>query len=58
MRWIIMVLLMALCVMAVICYALVVMAHNADERAERMYRAWKESKDDNSNDGKRNHLER
>lgn len=37
-----MVLLMALCVMTVICYALVVMAHEADERAERMYRKWKE----------------
>lgn len=45
MKWIIMVLIMALCVMLVISYALVVMAHEADERAERMYRKWKESKD-------------
>lgn len=30
-------------------YALMVMAHRADERAERMYRKWKESKD-NDND--------
>ncbi len=37
-----MVLIMALCVMVVICYALCVMAHEADERAERMYRKWKE----------------
>lgn len=25
-------------------YALMVMAHDADERAEKMYRKWKESK--------------
>jgi len=46
MRWIIMVLLMVLAIMMVICYALMVMAHDADERAERMYRKWKESKDE------------
>ena len=44
MRWIIFVLLMALCILMVMCYALMVMAHEADERAERMYRKWKESK--------------
>ena len=44
MRWIIFVLLMALCILMVICYALCVMAHEADERAERMYRKWKENK--------------
>ena len=27
-------------------YALMVMAHEADEKAERMYRKWKESKDE------------
>ena len=42
MRWIIFVLLMALCILMVMCYALMVMAHDADERAERMYRAWRE----------------
>ena len=42
MRWVVMVLLMALCILTVICYALCVMAHDADERAERMYRKWKE----------------
>ena len=42
MRWIILVLLMALCVLTLICYALMVIAHEADERAERMYRKWKE----------------
>ena len=39
-----MVLLMLLCILMVICYALVVVAHDADEQAERMYREWKESK--------------
>ena len=33
----------------IIGYALLVMVHEADERAKRMYRAWKESKD-NDND--------
>lgn len=42
MRWIILVLLMALCILMLMCYALMVMAHDADERAERMYRKWKE----------------
>lgn len=45
MKWLIFVLLMALCILLVICYSLMVMAHDADERAERMYRAWKESRD-------------
>lgn len=44
MRWIILVLLMALCILMVMCYALMVIAHEADERAERMYIEWKESK--------------
>ena len=44
MRWVVMVLLMVICILLVIGYALLVMAHEADERAERMYRAWKESK--------------
>ena len=44
MRWIILVLLMVICILMVICYALCVMAHEADERAERMYIEWKESK--------------
>ena len=46
MRWIILVLLMIICILLVILvigYALLVMAHEADERAERMYIAWKES---------------
>lgn len=52
MRWLMMVLLMALCVMLVISYALVVIAHEADERAERMYRKWREQlKYDMENNG-------
>lgn len=39
-----MVLLMVICILLVVGYALLVMAHEADERAERMYRKWKESK--------------
>ena len=46
MRWVVMVLLMVLCILTVICYALMVMAHDADERAERMYRKWKEKDDE------------
>ena len=30
--------------LTILCYALVVMAHEADERSERMYRKWKERK--------------
>jgi len=46
MKWIIMVLIMVMCILLVICYALMVMAHDADERAERMYRKWKEKDDE------------
>ena len=46
MRWIIMVLLMVLAIMMVICYALMVMAHDADERAEKMHKEWKEKDDE------------
>ena len=42
MRWIIMVLIMVMCILLVICYALMVMAHDADERAEKMARKWAE----------------
>ena len=45
MKWIIMVLLMIVCILLVICYALMVMAHDADERAEEIYRKWKEKGD-------------
>ena len=52
------ILLALVTLLMIVAYSLLVMAHEADEKAKRMYRAWKESKDDNSNDGKRNHLER
>ena len=44
MRVAIIVLLMIVCVLLVLCYALLVTAYEADERADRMYRKWKESK--------------
>ena len=47
MKWVVFVLLMIACFLLVICYALMVMAHDADERADRMYKEWKE-KDDES----------
>lgn len=46
MKWIILVLLMIVCILLVVGYALLVMAHEADERAERMYRKWKEEHDE------------
>ena len=46
MKWIIFVLLMVACILLVICYALMVMAHDADERAEEIYRKWKEKDDE------------
>lgn len=46
MRWIVMVLIMIACILLVICYALMVMAHDADERAEEIYRKWKEKDDE------------
>ena len=45
MRWIIFVMLMVICGLLILCYALLVTAYEADERADRMYRKWKESKD-------------
>ena len=33
-------------ILLVMDYALLVIAHDADEKAERMYRAWKEGKDE------------
>lgn len=44
MRWIIFVMMMVICLLLVLCYALLVTAYEADERADRMYRKWKESK--------------
>ena len=42
MRWIIFALLVLLCILTFICYSLLVVASEADRRAERMYRKWKE----------------
>ena len=42
MRTFIFILLILLCILLIVAYALCVMAHDADERAERMYRKWKE----------------
>ena len=42
MRWIVFGMLVVICLLMLMCYALMVMAHEADERAERMYRKWKE----------------
>ena len=46
MKWIVFVLAMVICILLLICYSLLVMAADADERAEEMYRRWKESKDE------------
>ena len=46
MRFVIFVMAMLLCILLVMAYALCVMAHDADERAERMYRKWKEEHND------------
>ena len=49
MRWIIFALLVLLCILTFICYALLVVASDADRRAERMYRKWREERDGNNN---------
>lgn len=46
MRWVVFVLLIALCFMLVVCYSLLVMASESDDEAERMYREWKEREDE------------
>lgn len=38
------ILLVIIVLLLIMDYALMVMAHEADERADRMYRKWKESK--------------
>lgn len=44
------ILLVLITVLLLIAYSLLVMAHDADERAERMYRKWKEGQNaDNRN---------
>ena len=43
---VIFVLLAIICILLLLAYSLLVMAHDADERAERMYRKWKEEVDE------------
>ena len=47
MRIAIYILLILITVLMIICYSLCVIAHDADERAERMYRKWKEGQHEN-----------
>lgn len=53
MRHIIFALLIIICILMLIAYGLLVMAHKEDERAERMYIKWKENENErgNSEDG-------
>lgn len=44
--WLKMVILMALCVIAVLCYSALVVASDADDRAEEMRKEWEEGADD------------
>ncbi len=46
MKWLLFVLMMVISLLLVICYSLMVIAHDADERAERMYRKWREEHDE------------
>lgn len=39
-------LLVLICILTVVCYALLVIASRADERAEQFYKEWKEKDDD------------
>lgn len=47
MMYVIFALLIIICILMVVAYSLLVMAHDADERAERMYKKWKEEHNDN-----------
>ncbi len=49
MRNVIFALLIIICILLFIAYSLLVKAHDADERAERMYIKWKEEKDERNN---------
>lgn len=49
MRTVIFIMLVLLCVLLLMAYSLCVIAHDADERAERMYRKWKETLNERSN---------
>ena len=49
MKFVIFVMAMLLCILLVVSYALLVMAHDADEKAEKMHIKWKESANERSN---------
>ena len=46
-------LLVLICILTVVCYALLVIASEEEKRAERMYRAWKEGLNDKNRDDER-----
>ena len=46
MKWVVFVLLMIVLILLIICYSLLVVASDADDRAEEMYRRWKEERDE------------
>lgn len=50
MRIFIMILLAVILVLMILGYALLVVAHDADERADRMYRKWKMQSIDSNSD--------
>lgn len=45
MRGVVFGMLVVICLLLLVSYALLVMAHEADEKAKRMYRKWKEEHD-------------
>ena len=49
MRTFIFILLVILVFLLLVAYSLLVIAHDADERAERMYRKWRKEIDERSN---------
>ena len=54
MRYVIFALLIIICILMLVAYSLLVKAHDADERAERMYIKWKEEKDERISDKEEN----
>ena len=46
MRWLVFTLVTIIAFLLVICYALLAMASDEDERAERMYEEWKRRRDE------------
>ena len=48
MGWIIFVMMMVICLLLVLCYALLVTAYEAEERADLMYEKYKEIDDERS----------